>query len=429
MQPELAGKRLLIVDDNATNRLILAHQAQVWGLQVRAAASGLEALEWINRGDPFDLAVLDMQMPEMDGLTLAKEIQQNRPAQSLPLVILTSLGQREYDDQSSQVELAAYLNKPVKPSHLLNTLISIFQGQPVKIRPDSARPAFDAGLGQHHPLRILLAEDNVVNQKVALYLLERMSYRADVAANGLEVLQALKRQTYDVVLMDMQMPEMDGLEATRSIYERWPAGERPWIIAMTANALQGDRERCLEAGMNDYVSKPVRPEELAQALHRCQPRSGQNQTSTLPIRPQSEVKPEYNSDESQPDQRAPALDASALNELRQFLGDQAPQMIAELIDLYFETTPPLLADMHAALQRGDAEALFRAAHTLKPGSAYLGAVHIAGLCAELETFGNVGQLEAAAVKLAELEAEFSRIKIALAMEKAKTKTEHGTRFS
>jgi HPt (histidine-containing phosphotransfer) domain-containing protein len=198
---------------------------------------------------------------------------------------------------------------------------------------------------------------------------------------------------------------------------------------MTANALQGDRERCLEAGMNDYVSKPVRPEELAQALHRCQPRSGQNQTSTLPIRPQSEVKPEYNSDESQPDQRAPALDASALNELRQFLGDQAPQMIAELIDLYFETTPPLLADMHAALQRGDAEALFRAAHTLKPGSAYLGAVHIAGLCAELETFGNVGQLEAAAVKLAELEAEFSRIKIALAMEKAKTKTEHGTRFS
>jgi CheY-like chemotaxis protein len=165
-------------------------------------------------GIGFDLAIPDMHMPEKDGLSLAKEIRKYRPAQSLPLVMLTSLGQYEYNDQEAQMAFAAFLTKPVKPGHLLNTLLGILQGQPVRIKAEVARPAFETELGQSHPFRILLAEGNVVNQKVALALLERMGYRADVAANGLEVLQALQRQAYDAVLMDMQMPEMDGLEAT-----------------------------------------------------------------------------------------------------------------------------------------------------------------------------------------------------------------------
>jgi PAS domain S-box-containing protein len=412
-QPTLAGKNLLIVDDNAANRLILAHQAQAWGMRPRAAVSGPEALNWISRGDPFDLAILDMHMPEMDGLTLAKALRKYRPAQSLPLVMLTSLGQHESNKQEAQLEFAAFLTKPVKPGHLLNTLLGILQGQPVRIRAEMARPAFETELGQSHPLRILLAEDNVINQKVALALLERMGYRADVAANGLEVIQALQRQAYDVVLMDMQMPEMDGLEATRSIYERWPAEDRPWIIAMTANALQSDRERCFEAGMNDYVSKPVRPEELAQALRRCQSRSPEGETSPVPVQPQREVEPEAIENGSQLSQESLALDLSVLDKLRQVLREQAPRMIAELIDLYFETAPPLLEKIGAAIQQGESRALYLAAHTLRPGSAYLGAMQLAALCAELETIGETGQLEGAPAKLAELEAEFSRVKIAL----------------
>jgi CheY-like chemotaxis protein/HPt (histidine-containing phosphotransfer) domain-containing protein len=413
-QPELAGKQLLIVDDNATNRLILAHQAQTWGMQSRAAASGPEALDWISRGDPFDLAILDMHMPAMDGLTLAQEIQKQRPAHTLPLVMLTSLGQREQHDQTPPVEFAAYLTKPIKPAHLLNTLLGIFQGGPVKIRAKASRPAaFEVELGQSHPLRILLAEDNVVNQKVALSLLQRLGYRADVAANGLEVLAALQRQTYDLVLMDMQMPEMDGLEATRRIRDQEPAGLSPWIVAMTANALPGDRERCLQAGMNDYVSKPVRPEALAEALRRCQPhlkpQATKTSAATIDLTPLDQDNLSHPHDQ--------VLDAAVLAELRQLLGDQAGQVIAEVIDLFIESSPPLLAEMRTAVQTEAGDRLFRAAHTLKGSSAHLGAVRLVAMCEALEQMGRAGHLDEAAATLADLEAEFSQVTIALQAEK------------
>jgi CheY-like chemotaxis protein/HPt (histidine-containing phosphotransfer) domain-containing protein len=345
---------------------------------------------------------------------LAKELRKHRSAQSLPLVMLTSLGQHEYNKQDAQGEFAAFLTKPVKPAHLLNTLIGILRGQPVKLRAELTRPAlFETGLGQSHPLHILLAEDNVINQKVALALLERIGYRADIAANGLEAIQALQRQPYDVVLMDVQMPEMDGLETTHYICKQWPAEERPWIIAMTANALQGDRERCFEAGMNDYVSKPIRLEELTQALQRCQSRSNEAKAGLISVQAQGQVEPEEVQNGSQLNQELLALDINVLNELHRLLKEHAPQMIAELIDLYFKTSPPLLEEMARAIQQGEGRALYLAAHTLKPGSAYLGAMELAALCAELETIGKSGQLEGAAAKLAELEAEFSRVKIAL----------------
>jgi PAS domain S-box-containing protein len=416
-QPELTGKHLLIVDDNATNRLILARQAQIWGMRPRAASSSAEALAWISRGDFFDLAILDMQLPDMDGLTLATEIRKYRTPQALPLVMLTSMGRREFNDQTAQPEFAAFLTKPIKPSHLYHILQDIVAGQPVKIKPDSTPASpLDSGLGQDHPLRILLAEDNLVNQKVALLLLERMGYMADIAANGLEVLQALERQPYDVVLMDMHMPEMDGLDATRYIQEQWPVEQRPWIIAMTANALQGDRERCLAAGMDDYVSKPVHPEELARALRRCQPYVRQDEV--IAAQPSNKVEPEGLGSENQPGQNAPALEAKVMAELRELLGDQAPQVLGELIDLYLQTAGSLLEEMRLAVQGQDENSLYKAAHTLKPGSHHLGAVSLAELCGELETIGRSGQLDEAAAKFAELEVEFGRVKIALEAEKS-----------
>jgi PAS domain S-box-containing protein len=272
-QPLLLGRRLLVVDDNDTNRRILALQAQTWGMRTRSTAQPHEALDWIRRGDPFDLAILDLQMPEMDGLELAQEIRKlesdRAESAQLPLVLFTSLGGRESARDSE--EFSAILSKPLRQSALFDVLMTIFAGKthPVQIQAPE-RMTLDASMASRHPLRVLLAEDNVVNQKLALRLLSQMGYRADVAANGLEVLQAVDRQPYDVILMDVQMPEMDGLEATRRLCAALDAFKRPRIIAMTANAMQGDREMCLAAGMDDYISKPIRVEELVKSLSRAQ---------------------------------------------------------------------------------------------------------------------------------------------------------------
>jgi PAS domain S-box-containing protein len=257
---ELAGKRILIVDDLEVNRRILGRQLDAWGAVVRAAGSGSEALDILERDEVFDLAVLDMQMPGMDGIQLAEEIHRRNGSTQLPLVLLTSLGRRKVMGN----EFAACLAKPVKSSQLQRILTGIVGGH-VEVKKFVLSAVIGSELGKRHPLRILLAEDNVVNQKVALKILERMGYRADVASNGKEAVEAAKRQPYDVVLMDVQMPEMDGVEATTRIREG--QGEnRPWIIALTANALQGDKEKYLGVGMDDYLSKPIKIEELARAL-------------------------------------------------------------------------------------------------------------------------------------------------------------------
>jgi PAS domain S-box-containing protein len=277
--PELRGRNVLIVDDNATNRRCLSLQVQGWGMQPRATGSPQEALEWVRQGARFDLAVLDLHMPEMDGVELAEALRAVGavgaglvPAPTA-LILLSSLG--GYGQEIPADLFAACLTKPIRASALFDALMGVFAGQGAAV-PATAPTRPDVEMAQRLPLRILIAEDNVVNQKLALRLLVQMGYRADVAANGLEAIQALERQPYDVVLMDVQMPDMDGLEATRQICARWPVGERPGrprprIIAMTASAMQGDREMCLAAGMDDYVSKPIRVDELVQALARCQP--------------------------------------------------------------------------------------------------------------------------------------------------------------
>jgi PAS domain S-box-containing protein len=259
----LSDRHILIVDDNATNRRILATIVTGWGMTPRAAHSASEALDWLHAGERFDVGVLDMQMPEMDGVMLAREIRRLLGESKLPLVLLSSLGLR---DVTTEKQLfAASLTKPVKPSQLFNVLAEIFKDVAppsiTKIRP----PPIVAATAK--TVRVLLAEDNLVNQKVALHMLAALGYRADLAANGLEVIEALERQAYDVILMDVQMPEMDGLEAARRIVARQPdRTKRPWIIALTANAIEGDRDICLAAGMDDYISKPIKKEELTAAM-------------------------------------------------------------------------------------------------------------------------------------------------------------------
>ena len=272
IQSQLDGRRILVVDDNETNRRILVKQMEKWGMPSLALASPHNALELLRTGEKFDAAILDMHMPEMDGVTLATEIRRtlNLTADQLPLILFSSLGRNELG--VTETLFAAYLVKPLKPSLLFDVMQRIFADGAGKTGIRMEGPRIDPEMARHHPLHILLAEDNAVNQKLALRLLQQMGYRADAVSNGLEAIESVERQKYDLILMDVQMPEMDGLEATRQIVARWAKNQRPQIVAMTANAMQGDRELCLAAGMDDYLTKPIRVDELVAALLRVKPR-------------------------------------------------------------------------------------------------------------------------------------------------------------
>lgn len=273
IQPtELQGKRLLIVEDNATHRKILTLQAQSWGMFPHPTESGAEALKLLNLRGHFDLAILDMYMPEMNGLELAQKIRGFSEYQQLPLVMLSSLSISHSEIEESHVDFAAILNKPIKQFQLQEVLTNILgesESQSLSVpKAKLLHKKFDKSI---FPLRILLAEDNLVNQKVAIHMLKRIGYHADIVMNGLEVIERLQHHDYDVILMDLQMPKMDGMEATRRIIADFPGHRCPTIIAMTASALEGDKQECLDAGMHDYVTKPVKIEQLAHALSQCQP--------------------------------------------------------------------------------------------------------------------------------------------------------------
>ena len=275
---QLAGRHILIVDDNKTNRHILAHYARAWQMHPHMAASAAEALEIIERGQALDVAVLDVLMPDTDGISLARILHHHPAARHIPIIILSSTGRSEVNLEG--VAVAAYLHKPLRPAQLFEMLSSVLSPSgTVAPAPQTPTSLFDSGMARRQPLRILLAEDNLVNQKVALKILERLGYQADVAANGRQALAALERQPYDVVLMDIQMPEMDGVTATQEIAARY-GDRRPYIVAMTAHALEGDREFYLSAGMNDYLSKPVRPEALMEALDRAGETVGHDSAET-----------------------------------------------------------------------------------------------------------------------------------------------------
>jgi PAS domain S-box-containing protein len=405
--PQLHGRRVLIVDDNATNRHILVSQAESWGMLARDTASSTQALEWIRRGDPFDLAILDMQMPEMDGVTLAEEIRRYRDVRELPLVMLTSQG--SWGELRGGVEFAASLMKPIKPSQLYDTLMSVFGATPAGVQAPREGPVEQ--LAERMPLRILVAEDNVVNQQVALLLLKKLGYRADVTADGLEALQALAREPYDVVLMDVQMPKMDGLEATRRIHQGWPQGRRPHVIAATANAMQEEREACLAAGMDDYLPKPIHLKELAAALRRCRPRvAPPPQAAAREAGVGSQAPPEREP-LGQP-RSAGVLHPQALERLMQTIGDDRG-LLAALIDTFLDDVPRLVDGARQGLQQGQADEVRRAAHTLRSNGATFGAMRLSELSRELEALARSGTLEGTADLLAWIEGEYQSVRIAL----------------
>jgi CheY-like chemotaxis protein len=326
--------------------------------------------------------------------------------------MLSSIGKPETVAQFGPTHFVAFLTKPIKPAHLHKTLLQVVNHQRRQFQPavQVASNTVNHKLDQTLPLRILLAEDHRVNQKIALLMLERLGYRADVAGNGLEVLEALRRQVYDVVLLDVQMPEMDGLEAARQIRQQWQPKCCPRLIAMTANAMQGDRETCLKAGMDDYISKPVRIEALGQALKTCQ---------SLDSCPDpSQDSPETNSELSCGLPEAPATDhpplnPAALEAFRKEMGDAADQTIAELIDCYLTEIPLSFQVIRIAIANRDAAELLRAAHSLKASSAFLGAMTLSELFQALETIAQPATLEQSAAIFARIECEYQRVEPAL----------------
>jgi signal transduction histidine kinase len=270
----LSGKRLLVVEDSATNQRIVRRFAGEWGMQVHVAYDSAAALAAIE-GDTFDAVVIDMQLPDRDGVALARAIRDVPRGRTVPIVFLSSVRLRAGDTSVEALGISLFVYKPIRRAQLLDAMVRLFEAAPRARRPPVVSE-LDAGLAQRLPLRILLAEDNVVNVKVGQAYLTKMGYRCEVVNNGVEVLQALERQPFDLVLLDVHMPEMDGYEAARLIRDRWSDGERPWLVAMTGNAMQGDREKCLEAGMDDYIAKPVRPKELETMLIKwgTMPRGG-----------------------------------------------------------------------------------------------------------------------------------------------------------
>jgi len=265
--PALIGRRLLVVDDNATSRKLLARMAERWNMQAVTAGDAAEAEAHVRDSRAFDAILIDAEMPDMDGVSLARQLRGLRGAGCPPMILLRSRGRRE---AASDMDLfAATLHKPARPSQLYDVLVSSW-GEAANKTAATPGAVNAMAAPSCRRERILLAEDNLVNQKVALHMLARLGYRADVVANGVEALEALTRQHYDVVLMDMQMPEMDGIEATRRILARWPdRATRPWIIALTANAMGVDKARCLAAGMDDFLAKPISREALTVALARA----------------------------------------------------------------------------------------------------------------------------------------------------------------
>ncbi len=394
----LVGVRVLIVDDNATNRRILAAQTHAWGMEPVLASSGEEALALLRREPPFALAILDGAMPEMDGVQLAAILREHPALRHLPFVLLTSTTDLEMKREAARLGAASVLTKPVKQSHLYEAILAVVAGQSVPSRRGASRTEIDPTLAVQVPLRLLLAEDNVINQKVALMLLRRLGYRAEVVANGREVLEAMRRRTYDVILMDVQMPEMDGLETTRRLRELAGNGPRPRIIAMTANVMEGDRELCLAAGMDDYLGKPLRIGEIMAALRRSGRVGSEPPAPTVVAQAMG---------------GGEALDEETFDRLRLLTSEDGPDAFSQLIAAHLDDSLNLVEQMRTALAGGEAPTLSRAAHSLKSSAATFGALRLSQRCAALEQASKGRITGDAPAFLAAVEAEYVRARTEL----------------
>ncbi len=412
---DLHGVRVLIVDDNATNRTLLHHQVIAWGMLPSSAASGAEALEKLHAAatqEPFSVALLDMEMPEMDGLGLTRAIRADPALAAIKLILLTSIGRLGGEDIIKGMGLDASLVKPVRQSDLYECLITAIGLSPAPGEP--ARLQVRAGKDEGRNIRILLAEDNTVNQQVAVFMLEARGYLVDVVGNGREAVDALARAPYAVVLMDCQMPEMDGFEATAEVRRREGSMQHTPVIALTAHALRGEREKCIAAGMDDYVAKPINPDTLYATLRRWTLKISALPTAAGEAAIGAPIEPELTPLES--DAEA-TLDQTVFFNLRKLQQPGTPDIVGTLIDLFLDETPAKLGIVRESVEQGDAPKLTKITHSLKGSSASIGARRMAQVCAELEVLGKSGDLTATPELRLRLDAEFERARPMLLAEK------------
>ena len=420
---DLRGLRVLIVDDNKINRTILHKQVSAWGMHYKEAKDGQEALRKLNAASkgpdgPYDMAILDMQMPGMDGLELARLIKDDPDLSATHLVMLTSMGQRGDGAKARALGLSAYLTKPVRQSELYNCLLTVMRSREgvAEEAPLITRQNLNQVMPRVQGARILVAEDNPVNQRVAAAMLEKLGYRVDLVSDGRKAVDTLAAgaTSYAAVLMDVQMPEMDGYAATLEIRRREEASAGPDgparrlpIIAMTANAMRGDREAALESGMDDYIAKPVKPAELNEVLERWAT-LGQEAAANVPSATTDRM-----ADDQVP--LEDPLDPSVLEGLRELgsPGDGEPDILTELVEIFVEDAEPRLVALREAVASGDVETVERAAHTLKGSSGNMGARRMSEIASSLQDAGTSGDLSEAASLLEDLEFEYARVKPAL----------------
>ncbi|MBM3845936.1 MAG: response regulator [Verrucomicrobia bacterium] len=413
----LLGKRLLVVDDNETNRRILTLLSTRWGMQPTMASRPREAIALLQGSQHFDAAVLDMLMLDMDGIRLAGEIRKMPGRQSLPLLLLTSIGPRDESIQGARQVFQGMLTKPVKPQQLEDTLLRLLSPDAEQLQKGFEAPtvqAVPAPLAARFPFKVLVTDDNPINVKVACRLLAQMGYEAGVAVNGEDAVDALARENYDLVFMDLQMPKMDGLEATRRIRSlqadpsKHPAFNRQiTIVAMTANVMPGDREKCIQAGMDDYIPKPVQPVKL-QTLIETFGRARFAQESTPPspaTGPDSKVSSSPGP-AAAPSAAAAVVPPVNLDRLIDFAAGD-PQQLDELVTIYITQTTGNLEKLKTLLDSGPPEEALRLAHSAAGASATCGMDAMTGPFREVEKLCHEGRIKEARVLIAALEREFS----------------------
>ncbi len=404
----IRGARILVVDDNATNREVLRVRLESWGARTAEAADGPEALQVLYRsveqGEPFEAAILDMQMPGMDGALLGKTIKNDHHLKEVRLVMMTSQGRRGDAGEMAAIGFAAYLTKPLKESELFDSLAAVLSGQSDVTKAPAIITRHSVRELRREKIRILLAEDNIVNQQVALGILKNLGLHGEVAADGGEVLKALQSNPYDVILMDVQMPEMDGIQTTRAIREG-RAGETAkavHIIAMTAHAMQGDREMCMEAGMNDYIPKPVEPLALAEALNRWlrerDPDAGEDDLISHP-----------SCLESSADIPGPVLDKTAL--LERLMHNQ--ELVRTVVQGFLEDMPQRIEALQNSIDNEDARTLRYRVHSIKGTSANMSGESLCRTASEMEDRLKDGDWIGVKAVSPRLRAEFERLKEAL----------------
>jgi len=371
---QLKGKKVLVVDDNYNNRRILDLQLKNWGMIATKIEFPLDALTLLEQNEHFDLAIIDYQMPQMDGITLTRAIRDIEKNKILPIVILTSLGRKEEENTLRELNITKFLYKPTKQTILYETILAIFGLlQLVEVRKEKHQQ-LDFKLGEKYPLKILLAEDNLVNQMVAVKIFNKLGYRIDVAGNGLEVLDAIESVNYDVIFMDVHMPEMDGLEASREINKIYTKENHPTIIAMTANAMQGDKEECFTAGMDDYISKPVRVEALQEIIERWGSKLVVQKNTMRDLLGHEKLLTQY-------------IDENKITFLNDLQSEEDLQFFIEIMGICLSETPKMIELIIEAAKNKNAKELAFNAHKLKGSSATLGLEEITKIAGDLEQLG------------------------------------------